>query len=369
MVNSIKIMSSEIKSVNCYPQCVNPDIVPKLQSLNPCIDVAVMHSETLLAGSGGENAEKLKKLITDRKQFATNDGKVPDWKVSVFDSLYGLLSLMTASIQCFYQDIPIKSSPQIHINNGAGWKPTQSLTKFVQSLLNEGIAGWFTHGTGINGIIDAAASSIDTWGGFLGWSPQVSPYFSFKENPFSNKPSLNIEIVLINDNNITAEQNAEFLNLVVRDALVASGTARAEKRPTTSSLLNRWYPPKLFNVYLKFGSHKRPVKEFHLCTLDATVTAEGVIRGGIPDAYDVKLNFTSLLPDTMDLWLPYEFPNTSSNKTDDIITPDMKEQMGIPISYNQSSSFNEAESYSETYGKPIKDKAEPSEDSSEQSTQ
>ena len=90
------------------------------------------------------------------------------------------------------------------------------------------------------------------------------------------------------------------MNYFVKGSLI--GTDKARKGQAGTGRFGMWNPPRLFNVYVKFGADTPPIKKLHLCTLDATVTAEGIIRRGIPDAYTVKFSFTSLLPDTLDAW-------------------------------------------------------------------
>ena len=337
--------SLEMEAPNCYPRCSNPTLIRNLKALNPCIDISVLRTSFPFEDFG--KAKDMAKLINVYKgaqaqatqnsgltiEQTTGEGKdqktenvdassftedseignlngqaisSSDASISIFGNLYGFISLMSAYTEKICSGIPIFSSPQIRVNNGMGWKKEQSLFNFIQTILNNSPAGSIAKallGDKGSNIAAGIANSIETIGAMAGWSPRVSPYFSLKDNPFGSTPSLSVEIQLINDCVESVQANSNFLNTIVRETIIGSATARDKGKGTDSRFWMRWYPPKLFNVGLKFGANaKQYVKRYHVCTLESTVESVGVIRNGIPDVYKVNLTFSSLMPDTLDMW-------------------------------------------------------------------
>lgn len=333
-----------LESPNCYPRCSNSTLIRNLRLLNPCIDISVLRTSfpfqdfgkakelvkliDVFKGSQKEEASRNKNSqihydVTtgegEDKKTETKDASEieiddniskdavssTDAAVSIFGNLYGFISLMSAQTEKVCANIPIFSSPQIRVNNGMGWKKEQSLFGFIQSIISGNgpgsIIGSVLSDIGVN--VEGILNGIETIGGMAGWSPRVSPFFSLKDNPFGSTPSLTVELKLINDCVDSVQRNSQFLNTIVRETLIGSATARDGGGETNSRFWMRWYPPKLFNVGLKFGANATSyVKRYHLCTLESTVEPIGVIRNGIPDVYQVNLTFSSLMPDTLDMW-------------------------------------------------------------------
>lgn len=345
MVNSndftIPTNNMQELTVNCYPNCSEEEIVKNLLKRNPCIDIGVVHTDTLFQWRSGyhtgkniidsiikffqEQTVKYTDKGTKEQEFGADtaifnltsnslnfeDGsninnikkKSQTDQFGRFEDIYGFLSLLSGNTVIIFKNIPICSSPNISVTHGAGFENEQSLFSFIQSAINTGgkILG------GASGLLGGITGALEWFTGLFGVSPRLSPYFSFKANPFSATPSLSVEIKLINDSNKSLKDNNAFLNEVIRNSLIRSSTFSQFGTSTTGSIWNRWVPPRLFNVSLKFGCDGNVVKRFHLCKLTSTVTAEGLVRkknriGTFPDAYSVTLNFQSILPDTGDTW-------------------------------------------------------------------
>lgn len=350
----------KLETPNCYPRCSNSDFIRNLKMLNPCIDLSILYTSfpfedfgkakklttklidiykgNLGKATSGNNNQNNFQIETTNEEGKTetidssslSDGNLDpvtqgsDKQVELFHNLYGFISLMSAHIESFCLDIPIFSSPQIRINNGNGWKKEQSLFGFIQSIINgEGfgsIIGSVLGKAGKNtaNLFNSAMNGLETLGGMAGWSPRVSPFFSLKDNPFGSVPTLQVNLTLINDCENSVKVNADFLNAVVRKSLISSHSAKNQGTSTSNDFWMRWTPPKLFNVGLKFGSNaKSYVKRYHLCTLEASVEPKGVMRKGIPDVYEVTLTFSSIMPDTLDMWTGNDgaFPTLNSSSS------------------------------------------------------
>jgi len=301
-------MSSKL---NFYPQCSEPKIIEHLMKLNPCIDIVQLDTSLMTEGIIDKIINMAKNLRGEKdnargKITAASSKKVSEdtEEMHAFRTIYGFLGMMTATRGRDYIDIPIFNSPQIKTNNDSGFKHEQSLLSFVKNLTTQGLLGILAKGAGVADVLSGGIDEIERIAGFVGWSPRIGPYWSLSENPFNERPSIQTEIKLINDSATAAKNNSKFLDEVVKESLVATGSAR--KKGKSGSGFGRWWPPKLYNVGLKWGATGQIgpnyVKKYYMCTLDAAVTAEGVVRNGYPDAYSVNLGFSSLLPDTLDAW-------------------------------------------------------------------
>ncbi len=312
----------KVFNVNCYPSCSEPKIVSAIQKLLPCIDITRLRSSFFLNGNGNEKDE-FQQLINAARNIQNSQGKgsgIVDGNeyndesgnATFMHNVFGFFSLMTEEADAICPNIPVFSSPQISINNSAGWNHEQSLLQFVKTnITGKGLGKNILKGLGIDDVIDNTIDEIERFAGLAGWSARVSPYFSLANNPFSDRPRLNIEIKLINDTIDNAINNAKFLDVFIRGALIGTKTAR-ETGGIGNSFFSSWMPPCVFNVGLKYGITNNPpkdyVKRYFFCTLEASVTPEGIMRSlpkgneRVPDAYDVKLNFNSLMPDTIDTW-------------------------------------------------------------------
>lgn len=357
MVNSIKIMALiQELSVNCFPSCSDPKIQQSLLAMSPCIDIVRLKTSLPLQTNDGQssksNSFELNKLLNFAKDLVSKDdegketakegqvtlgqnigGLSMDYtatksdNINFLDNFYGFFSMMSADADRYCNNVPIISSPQIKVNTSNGWKNEQSLLSFVKNISNSGAIGGLLQAINLSSVVNGVIDEVERIGGMAGWSPRIGPYFSLTDNPFGDRPSLNVEIKLINDTETAAMDNSMFLDQMLRNSLI--GTTRAHRgggdgienfgSVDGSSLFNSWRPPKLFNVGLKFGAGGAQdggktiyVKRYYLCTLEATVQPEGLFRsakfaGRIPDAYSVQMNFTSLMPDTLDLWSGYGF--------------------------------------------------------------
>ena len=360
MVNSIKIVMPSINKleVNCFPSCSNPSIQAGLVAMSPCIDIVRLRTSLPLQANTGEksdsNVGKLNTLLDFAKTlskpdeedegkekpqaaqvqvgdniggFSSDYTKTKSDQIHFLNNFYGFFSMMTAEADRYCYNVPIISSPQIKVNTSNGWKNEQSLLSFVKSISNSGAIGGLLNAINLTSVVNGVIDEIERIGGMAGWSPRIGPYFSLTDNPFGDKPSLNVEIKLINDTEEAAMQNSIFLDQMLRNSLIATGRAARGGvdgidnfgTVDANSLFNTWHPPKLFNVGLKWGADSATgssgaiyVKRYYLCTLEATVQPEGLFRkcisgGRIPDAYSVQMNFNSLMPDTLDLWSGYGF--------------------------------------------------------------
>lgn len=330
--------------INCYPACPkNPDIITNMLKLTPCIDITKFNTSTLFKdfestdkatkrlselanllnkASEERGGDKISPVETDNEGKPTNtysddlgwfaDGiKENNTSATAFSSYYGFFSMLSTKVDSEAKNIPIASSPQIGIDNGAGWAPIQSLFQFLKSVTEGGLIGQLTQALGVKGLVSGTINSVEFISGLFGLSPQITPYFSFKNDPFQNKPSITVTLNLINDTKVSTELNALFLNCMVRDSLIGSQKAAEGKGKENNGIWHQWVPPKLFNVGLKWGCSDTEgpyVKKFHLCSLNATVEPKGIMRHGIPDAYSVSMSFKSILPDTIDLWMDGGFP-------------------------------------------------------------
>lgn len=308
----------KIDTPNCYPECSDNNIRNHLLWHNPVIDISVLRTSMLLQDEAKGNQSVLKYFQELFQGFhdekVRNDGIITgiDNHVGVLTSLYGFLSLLSAHTEATCQNIPVFSSPNIKIDNSNGWKESQSLFSFIQSLTSNGAIGQLVKGLGAEGIVSGVVGGLEMIAQFTGWDPQVSPYFSFQNNPFSSKPELAVQLQLINDTEENAEKNANFLDVMIKNSLIGSEESRQTYGHSYSTypILNKWYPPKLFTVGLRFGKMNTFCKIFHLCTLSAGIEPKGIIHdNGIPDAYTVEMTFRSILPDTLDAWCDGEFPN------------------------------------------------------------
>lgn len=345
----------DLKSPNCYPNCSNNFIKETLIQLNPCIDIAILKTSMLLQGVDESLIKTFTKFLSgfgkDRELF-TNKPKpvtgsnvadldyLDDFKVGGMSSIYGLFSLLSTITKGVYHDIPIFSSPNIRIDNGAGWKNTQSLNTFIQTLATTGTIGKLIEAkTGDTGksIIGGVGGSLEALAQLTGWDPQVSPYFSFQANPFSYCPEFQVEIQLINDCVDSVKRNADFLDAVIKNTLIGTGTARASYGTNYGwHLTSRWWPPQLLTVGLKFGAESMQyAKIFHLCTLSASVEPKGLMREltmynafgnglvvKVPDVYTVNMTFRSILPDTLDAWSNSGFPGITGANSAYLSDPD-----------------------------------------------
>lgn len=312
--------------LNCFPECSEPRIVNSLKALLPCIDITRFTSSFLLNSDGLDSKveqDKFDDLIAKAKAIQSNKGKVSnltladanvDENVTFMQNLFGFISAMTetADAQCF--DIPIINSPQIAINNSSGWTHEQSLLQFIKTqLTGKGLGAILLDATGWKDIVNGAIDEIERFSALAGLSARVSPYFSLLDQPFNDKARISAEIKLINDSESHAIANATFLDYFIKGALISSKEGRrTDGEGTTMKFIGMWQPPCVFNVGLKYGTTNgtppaKYVKRYFYCTLEATVSPEGLMRklqngNRVPDAYSVNLNFTSLLPDTIDTW-------------------------------------------------------------------
>lgn len=351
---------------NCYPSCTYNGIPEYLLDRQPCIDITVLDNAMLLQNRLGSNiasrdiiltlqtagfnldssqnqygmevdknnqnrlrasealsnvtenslegrAENLQDTLANLMTETTEENDV----FHLMNNLYGFWSLLSTSMIGEFCDIPITSNQiQVKTNNNGGFKDSQSLFSFIQSFLKgDGLLASFLQFGNIGGIANGLMNDLETFGAWFGWNPRVSPYFSFKENVFGNKPILNVSTHLINDSREAIKNNAKFLNTLVKKSLIGTETAKQTNSLSKSSLLGEWRPPNLFTVGLKFGKNGKYIKKYHLCTLDSTVTMDGVMRKvnkrRIPDAYIINMAFKSIIPDTVDAWLSDGFPLAS----------------------------------------------------------
>lgn len=329
-------------NVNCFPQCSEPKLIEFIKKLNPCLDITILSNTEFLL-QGNNNSDRLEQLKTKAQELRTAQqasadnqtqpisnemtritNKMSNDGVSFMDNVYGFISMLTAHTPITCYDIPIMKSPQIHLNNSSGWTKEQSLFNFIKSLSKQGIAGIALKAFKLNDIVSEGLDEIERLSALRGWNPRISPYFSLTDNPFSDIPRIQADIKLINDSPSTAEMNHDFLNTFIRGAVISTTTARnSDGRDSGDAFLEHWVPPRLFNVGLKFGATggapTEYVKRYFLCTLEANVSPEGVMRKNIPDAYDVSLSFTSLIPNTLDSWGGKFGAGTSMNNNGGVI--------------------------------------------------
>lgn len=288
------------RNPNCYPQCTDEKIVEKLLELNPCIDITIMNMGLLLESEKGNvTGEKLLQLINlfkDRNYGGTGNSE----NIEFLQNVYGFYSMMSGSVDGEpYKDIPIFSSPNIQVQHGSGYRNEQSLYTFIQNVWSGSEFKNFIDKSGWGNIVSGIGSSLVKISEFAGISPRLSPYFSFQDNPFGNNAQFTAEIKLINDSEDAAQYNNVFLNTVVKNTLVRSSTGEGA--------WSSWLPPKLFHVSLKFGKGGKIIKKFNFCKLSSDIQPVGLMRyseGGtkFPDAYNVRLSFTSTFPETVQTW-------------------------------------------------------------------
>lgn len=352
-------------TVNCYPDCSKKFIRENITNANPCIDISIIRTEALLQFQNGNivDADKaLDKLISTYQTATSAKGKEKNSGFAAlsdsaalknlgqssnliatggigqadnfgrFSDLYGFLSLMSGALTDSFINIPIFSSPNISVSHGNGFENEQSLFSFIQSIINSG-SKFFG---GAAGLIGGITSALEWLTGLAGVSPRLSPYFSFKANPFSATPSLSIETKLINDSMQHVKDNNLFLKSVIKDTLIRSSTYDSTGAATTGSILNSWIPPKLFNVSLRFGVGGSIVKRFLLCKLTSSITPEGLMRikngMSFPDAYSISLNFQSILPETGDTWADANaWGNDGSIKTSEQMTQELDKAKGEEV--------------------------------------
>lgn len=181
--------------------------------------------------------------------------------------------------------LPIMSTPNLEVKIGAGWEPASSLWTLVSKLAPQGLG------------------PIATFISYLGKDIQYGPMFNTK-SLMDTKPSFSVTTYLVNDSTAAAKTNSTILRRLLITALPAARAfnSTGDRWQEFKSGLQRtldFSPSALFNIDVGIGlSSTQSLKKLFLCTADISVKPHGIYRDGrIPEAWELTINFTSLLPD------------------------------------------------------------------------
>lgn len=200
-------------------------------------------------------------------------------------SLKTLFLTFTSTVSNRYV-MPIMSSPQLNIKTSVGWQKTTSLFPLINKFAGA-----------LGPASKELTSGVTSLLSFLGQDFAVGPLFSTNDM-MENNPSFTSETVFINDSSAAAANNKAIIEQIMRQAL-----------PKASAGLN-FNPGALFNVSVNVGigvdtdnnNKSIPLKKLFLCTGEFSLSTHGVYRDGVtPEVYKLKMTFTSLLPDLLNM--------------------------------------------------------------------
>ena len=218
--------------------------------------------------------------------------------------------MLFASTTMARYNFKIMSSPDISVKTDAGWsKADKSIIKMITGAIG-GAINTVSGGEGGPTFASLVGTSLD----YLGYDIQLGPHFKVSD-VMKNYPTFSFTTKLVNDSSTSAAINKQIIHDLTRKSLPTAGshTTDAERKDvglgTKFEQNFSFQPGSLFNVMVGVsigaGDDKNkvtPLKQLFLCTANITVKAIGIYRDGkTPELYELKFDFTSLLPDYYNL--------------------------------------------------------------------